>query len=152
MKTLKIIALLCLILGFTSKVNAQTVVTKEFDNNASFGIDCNNEWASGTIHFKLMLHFDKEGSLIRWQQLVTGEFKGETSGTIYSLKGIWQDNLQLVAPNGALTDNSQIIYRLRGESGLYKGFDFKFHGLWHFVYTPDGDLQVAFWKPFFECE
>jgi len=152
MKTLKIFALLCLVLCFTSKVNAQTVVTKEVDNNAWFWIDCVNEPASGTIHFNLMLHFDKAGNLIRWQQLVTGEFTGKTSGTIYGLKGIWQDNLQLATSKGALTDNSQIIYRLIGESGLYEGFNFKFHGLWHFVYTPDGELQIVFWKPFWECD
>lgn len=152
MKTLKIIALLGLILGFTSKGNAQTVVTKNVDNNASFYIDCVNEWANGTIHFKLMLHFDKNGNVIRWQQLVTGEFTGENSETIYSLKGIWQDNLQLATSNGANTDNSQIIYRLKGESGLYKGFNFKFHGLWHLVISPNGEIQLVFWKPFFECE
>jgi hypothetical protein len=152
MKTIKVFALLCLILCCASRVNAQTVVTKEVDNNASFGIDCVNEWASGTIHFKLILHFDKAGNLIRWQQLVTGQFTGETSETVYTLKGIWQDNLQLETSTGANTDNSQKIYRLEGKSGLYEGYNFRFHGLWHLTIKPNGEIAVVFWKPFFECD
>lgn len=152
MKTLKIFALLCVLLVFTTKVNAQTVVTKDVDNNASFGIDCINEWATGTITFHQMLHYDKDGNLIRSQFQPTGEFTGETSGTIYSLKGIWQDNLQLGTSNGANTDNSQIIYRLVGQSGPNKGVNIRFHGLWHLVFNPDGEIQVVFWKGTLNCE
>jgi hypothetical protein len=100
----------------------------------------------------VILHFDADGNLIRWQHLVKGEFTGEISGTIYTLKGIWQDNLQLETSAGANTDNSQIIYRLVGKSGLYEGYNFKFHGLWHLAIKPNGDVAVVFWKPFFECD
>ena len=152
MKTLKIFALLFFILGFTAKVNAQTVVSKEIQSNAEFGIDCANEWAIGTINFHLMLHYDKTGNLIRWQQLVTGELTGETTGTIYSVKGIWQDNLQLGTSNGSDPDNSQIIYRMVGMSGPNKGLITRFHGLWHLVFNPDGEIQVVFFKPTLNCE
>jgi hypothetical protein len=152
MKTLKIIALLCLILGFTSKVNAQTVVTKDVQSNAEFGIDCANEWAIGTINFHLILHYNKDGILIRWQQLVTGEVTGETTGTIYSIRGTWQDNLQLETSNGANTDNSQIIYRMVGISGPNKSLSTRFHGLWHLVFNPSGDIQVVFYKATLNCE
>jgi hypothetical protein len=155
MKTLKIFALLCFILAFTTKANAQTVVTKEVQSDAEFGIDCVNEYAIGTINFHQMLHFDKEGILIRYQQLVTGEFTGD-SGTIYSLKGIWQDNNHIVFVDGKWvtdnTDNSQIIYRLRGESGFYKGVNIKFHGLWHLAIKPNGDVASIFWKPTLKCD
>jgi hypothetical protein len=38
MKTLKIFALLCFILAFTTKVNAQTVVTKDVEFPGNFWI------------------------------------------------------------------------------------------------------------------
>jgi hypothetical protein len=104
---------------------------------------------------QLKEHFNKDGVLIRFQQQVIGEFTGE-SGTIYSLKGIWQDNNHVVFVDGDYvtdnTDNSQIIYRLRGESGLYKGVNIKFHGLWHLAIKPNGDIASVFWKPTLNCD
>ena len=152
MKTLKIFILLTFILGFASKVNAQTVVSKEAASNVTFWIDCVNEKATGNITAHLMLHFDKNGNLIRWQQMISGEFTGETTETVYSLKGIWQDNLQLETSGGVLTDNSQIIYRLVGQSGPNKGLNIRFHGLWHLVIDRNGDIQVVLWKPTLKCE
>jgi hypothetical protein len=155
MKTLKIFALLCFVLCFTSKVNAQTVVTKNVDIPVNFWIDCVNEVASGTLTFQFKDHFNKDGVLIRYQNQASGELIGE-SGTVYTLKGIWQDNNHVVLVDGEYvtdnTDNSQIIYRLVGQSGLYKGYNFKFHGLWHLAIKPNGDIAVVFWKPFFECD
>jgi hypothetical protein len=155
MKTLKILALLCFILAFTTKVNAQTVVTKDVEFSSNFWIDCVNEPASGNVIIQFKEHFNKNGVLIRYQQQVTGEFTGE-SGTIYSLKGIWQDNNHVVFVDGDYvtdnTDNSQIIYRLRGESGLYKGVNIRFHGLWHLAIKPNGDIVSVFWKPTLNCE
>lgn len=83
---------------------------------------------------------------------VAGDLTGEVSETVYSLKGIWQDNNHIAFTNGAYTDNSQIIYRLVGKSGIYKDLNFKFHGLWKLTVKPDGEVIVAMWKPFFECE
>ena len=110
-----------------------------------------NEPAQGTVVMQLKEHFNKDGVLIRYQQKVTGEFTGE-SGTIYSLKGIWQDNNHVVFTNGTYTDNSQIIYRLVGQSGLYKGVNIKFHGLWHLVVSPSGVIQNIIWKPTLNCD
>jgi hypothetical protein len=151
MKTLKVFALLSLVLAFTAKVNAQTVVTRDIQFPSNFFIDCVNEPATGTVTMQLKQHFNKDGILIRYQQEVTGEFTG-LSGTVYTLKGIWQDNNHIAFTNGAYTDNSQIIYRLVGQSGIYKDLNFKFHGLWKMTVTPNGDFIVVMWKPFFECD
>lgn len=145
MKTLKILALLCFILAFTTKVNAQTTSTKEIFANWSFYIDCIGENAVGDLVLHGVFHYDKNGNLTKWHwQPQAGVLIGENTGTVYHTVGVTQENRQASFENGAWTYtyiNNFIAVGVGKDAVKWGGKE-----TWHITITKDGDEIVNFDK------
>jgi hypothetical protein len=143
MKTLKIFALLCFILAFTTKVNAQTTSTKEIFVDFMFYIDCIGESAIGTLVMNAVMHFDKNGNLTSWHyNPQAGILIGETTGTVYHTVGVTQEKWKPSYTNGAGTYQfiSNFLCIGMGKEAVKWGG--KYTG--HITMTKAGDVTVSF--------
>jgi hypothetical protein len=105
MKTFKILAMMCIILGLTTKINAQSTSSKDIDVLWSFFIDCIGENAVGTLTLHFVYHYDNEGNMTRYHgQPQGGVLVGETTGTIYHIIGVTEEGWKTSSDNGAWTD------------------------------------------------
>jgi len=119
MKTLRIFIAMCFILGFTSNLNAQTVVDKWIDIPFAADIPCVDEVAYGTLSLNVVEHTDKDGNLTFYHyNPFEGELVGEKSGTIYRPVGKTQEHIKSVLSNGAWTDTFTNTFKMIGKNGV----------------------------------
>jgi len=151
MKTLKIAFLLCIMIPFTTKsLNAQTIQQRTLDVPASFYIPCVPEAANGTVTFHYFEHYDKDGTLIKWQfQILGGKVTGEVTGTVYTVSQMVNRQV-LVGKNGTYVENSQIIIHFQGTGK--DGVMLRWHNNFHITINPNGDIPSLYWDPKEVCE
>ncbi len=143
MKTLRFFVILCFILGFISKVNAQSTSTRDIDIPYSFYIDCIGENAVGTLTIHILLHFDKDGYWTSFHyQPQGGALIGENTGNVYHPIGVTQEHWKSWqnGVNGAFTDtfiNNYIAVGVGKDAVKWGGKE-----TYHITATKDGEITV----------
>lgn len=145
MKALKILAMVCFILGFTAKINAQSISTRDIGVPFSFYIDCIDEIATGTITLHTVVHFDNEGNWTSFHyQPQGGVLIGESSGTVYHAVGVNQSHWKSFTSNGSWTQTSinNFIAVGVGKDAVNWGGKATYHA----TVAKDGNIIVEFDK------
>jgi hypothetical protein len=132
MKTLKFLAILGILLGFTTgAVNAQTESTKIVDMTWSVFIPCSGEFgelAVGTLNLHSTLHFNKDGVLTKsHNQPQGGELIGEITGTVFNPTGVTQSMMDVFTENGATTYTYINNFHMVGTGGVQLRIKVRYH-------------------------
>jgi hypothetical protein len=146
MKTLRIFALLCFILGFNSRVNAQTFQFK-FDIPMTIEVPCLSDVLTGTITYHGTFSLVNEETVKRYQDQFHGELTGLT-GEVYRFVQIVNQQNKVEVSNGSYIENTTILWNLVGRGGM----KYSAHMLWHLTVKPDGEVIIANWKAKIECD
>jgi len=73
----------------------------------SLWVECAGEYAVGTLKINHLLHYNRDGDLVRWhRQPMGGTMTGTLTGTIYRPAGATQERL---VGSYSLVDNTHII-------------------------------------------
>lgn len=151
MKTLRFIAAILIISGFTSgNLVAQTTVQK-FETNLGAYIPCTGEWAFGPAVFHQFSHYDKNGILLKSKDLIQGAtLVGELSGTVFVGIILYQSSSKPYLENGAYHYTNHYLIKFIG-----KGRDaitFTTRLLFHVTINQNGEQTSYFDKYETFCE
>jgi hypothetical protein len=151
MKTLRFLALVCIILVFTAKINAQSISEKWIDLPNSMDVPCIPESADGIVTMHALFHIDKDGNWTTFHfNLQEGVFVGKVTGTIYRPVGNSQEHIKTTSTNGALTYTYVNRCSLQGTGKGSVRVELK--EFYHFTVTKDGDISVLIDKAESICE
>jgi hypothetical protein len=108
MSTTKIILSLILI-GTVATAQGWSQKTQSIKTELTYSlwVDCVGEYAVGTLKINYLLHYDRDGNLVRWhRQPMGGTLTGTLTGTIYRAAGATQERL---SGSYSLVDNTHLV-------------------------------------------
>jgi hypothetical protein len=151
MKKLALFASVCLIFGLGTKVNAQSISTRDIDIPWSFYIPCLDEYAIGAITLHSLEHYNKNGELTKYHyQPSGGLIIGEKSGTVYHAVGRTQEQIKSAYTNGAWTDTYVDKAMCVGVGN--DAVTWRIEIVWHITITKEGETTSEVDKYTTSCE
>lgn len=121
MKKLKFISVVCIIVGFTSVINAQTYTEKVVEHIQDYPVICTGEYVSGDITTMHNWHVNNIGEVVSDRWVNQGGELISNLGNVYRFISVWMDHWKSsTLNNGMYTETYVLNYKIVGKDANLK--------------------------------